>query len=148
MKVDSARAPSRTALVAALALAACASAPRPGAPPEPAPVVVDVSAADTRVALTPGQELVVRLCSNPSTGYSWTIVAPATAVLVSAGPPAFEPDPKAGGRVGAGGVEAFRFTAAAAGREALRFEYRRPWEKDAAPASTAIVDVDVRAGGS
>ena len=131
-------------LTPAIALAACAGAPHPAA----APAIVDISAAETRVALRPGQELVVRLRSNPSTGYSWTIGARATGVLVSAGPPAFEPDPKSAGRVGAGGVEAFRFTAAAAGREALRFEYRRPWEKDAAPASTAIVDVDVRAGGS
>jgi inhibitor of cysteine peptidase len=114
----------------------------------PRPAIVDVSAGETRVALRPGQELVVRLRSNPSTGYGWTIARDAAAVLASAAPPAFEADPKAQGRVGAGGVETFRFTAVAIGREALRFEYRRSWEKHAAPASSAVVDVDVRVGGS
>jgi len=142
------RAPAGTAFIAVLALAACAGAPREGSAPTTAPVVVDASTAERAVTLRPGQELVVRLRSNPSTGYRWGIAQGATTVLAPAGPPAFEADANAEGRLGAGGVETFRFTAVATGREALRFAYRRPWEKDAAPASTAVVDVDVRAGGS
>jgi len=127
------------------ALAACAVAPRPG--PLRVPVVVD-AASESAAALRRGQELVVRLRSNPSTGYAWSLVQGAARVLAPAGEPLFEPDANAQGRLGAGGMETWRFRAIATGRDALRFEYRRPWEKDAPPASTATVDVEVRAEGS
>lgn len=143
------RAPAGIALVAVLAaLAACAGAPRPGPPLAlaQAPVVVE-AAGRSAVVLRPGQELVVRLRSNPSTGFGWRL-ARGAAVLAPAGAAAFEADADAQGRVGAGGIETWRFRAVAAGRDTLRFEYRRPWEKDAAPASTATVDVEVRAASS
>ena len=140
------RAPAGTALIAVLAvLAACAGAPGPGS--AQAAVVLDASA-ESAVVLRAGQELVVRLRSNPSTGYGWQLAQGAATVLAPAGAAAFEPDATAQGRVGAGGIETWRFRAIATGRGALRFEYRRPWEKDASPASTAAVDVEVRAGGS
>jgi len=140
------RAPAGIAFVAVLAaLAACAGAPREVS--APAPVVIDASA-ESAVVLRAGQELVIRLRANPSTGYGWRLAQGAAAVLAPAGTPAFEPDANAQGRVGAGGIEAWRFHAIAAGRGTLRFEYRRPWEKDAAPASTATVGVEVRAAGS
>lgn len=130
------RAPAGTTLVAVLAaLAACAAAP----------VVID-AATESAAVLRGGQELVVRLHSNPSTGYAWQLREGAATVLAPVGAATFEPDANAQGRVGAGGIETWRFRAIALGRDTLRFEYRRSWEKDAAPASAATVDVEVRAG--
>jgi inhibitor of cysteine peptidase len=74
-----------------------------------------------------GQQICIRLAANHSTGYSWALVTPTAGTLVQRGDPTYSPDSAAAG-VGAGGVETWCFEAARAGREELRFEYRRPWE--------------------
>ncbi|HEY7542483.1 MAG TPA: protease inhibitor I42 family protein [Methylomirabilota bacterium] len=56
--------------VVVVSVAACSmfkSAPKP----PPAPVTVSAEQSGARVALASGQDLVVRLPSNPSTGYRW-----------------------------------------------------------------------------
>jgi predicted secreted protein len=108
------------------------------------PLVVDKADAQRTLALNPGQELVVRLASNPTTGYRWTLgEAPMTALALSA-TPAYKQDAGAKGLMGAGGVETWRFLAIAPGRAKLALEYRRPWEHDTSPAETIAFDVQVR----
>jgi predicted secreted protein len=54
-------------------------------------------------------------------------------------------DTATGLAVGVGGNEYLRLRATQPGTQTLLFEYRRPWEKQAAPASTAEVRVAVTA---
>jgi inhibitor of cysteine peptidase len=135
-------------LTGALALmvvivAACGtstSAPKP--PPEP--VTVSAAESGTSVALTPGQDLVVRLPSNPTTGFRWIYVEPKDAVLRVDGPSTFEGGQSPGGAVGAGGTEIWKLASLKPGQQQLRFEYRRPWEQDIAPAQIATYAVTVK----
>ena len=96
------------------------------------------------VQLVQGQPVVIRLSSNHSTGYRWTL-RPATAgVLTSLGEPAYTPTAQSSGAVGSGGVEAWSFTASQHGQQELRFEYRRPWETTTPPAKALTYTIIVR----
>lgn len=88
-----------------------------------------------------GQEFLIALESNPSTGYGWVLGATpdANLVLEAKGFTAEE-----GVLIGAGGKEYWRFDAEAAGTFKLVFNYVRPWEKDVAPAKTATFTVNVK----
>jgi inhibitor of cysteine peptidase len=123
-------------------VAACAlfqGSPKP--PPEPVTVSADQSG--TSVALASGQDLVVRLPSNPTTGYRWIYVEPKDAVLRVDGPSSYEAQ-SAGGAAGAGGTEIWKLAPLKPGQQQLRFEYRRPWEQDVAPSRVATYTVTVK----
>jgi predicted secreted protein len=93
------------------------------------------------VALRTGQELVLTLNSNHSTGYSWIRADAETPVLVTLGKPEY----KSGGPLpGASGVEIWKFRAARRGAQTLELEYRRPWEKHTQPAKTMILHVTIQ----
>lgn len=139
--------------IAALALSsACAPAQRtqaPAASPDRAAssaAAVTVTADDNgrKVDLAVGQELVVRLASNRTTGYAWTITDSANAVLAQQGKPDYVTDATLERKIGVGGTEIWRLKAVKTGQQTLRFEYRRPWERDAAPAKTVSYLVTVR----
>lgn len=102
-----------------------------------------LTAADngTTLSLRVGESLSVALSGNASTGYSWSLKHSGAPVLVQSGTAAAEAS--ATGLVGAPEVTTWNFTAQQAGDAALQFEYRRPWEKDAAPAQAFAVTVSV-----
>jgi inhibitor of cysteine peptidase len=125
------------AAMAALPFAACASKK---APP-PAPLnVTDANSGDS-VALARNQQLVVRLPSNPTTGYRWALAQQSTPVLEPEGAPTHE---KGAGAEGASGTKTWRFAPTQAGEGTLRLEYRRLWEADTAPARVVSYKVTVR----
>jgi inhibitor of cysteine peptidase len=126
----------------AVTVAACTlfqGSPKP--PPEPVTVSADQSG--TSVALASGQDLVVRLPSNPATGYRWIYVEPKDAVLRVDGPSSYEAQ-SAGSAAGAGGTEIWKLAPLKPGQQQLRFEYRRPWEQDVAPSRVATYTVTVK----
>ncbi len=111
----------------------------------PPPSTHTVTALDDgrQVALRVDNVLVVELPANRTTGYSWAVSATAGSVLERDGEPLYlEQVPP--GRVGAGGTEVWRFRATRPGRQSLRFEYRRPWEKSVAPAKVVTYEVIVQ----
>jgi len=91
-----------------------------------------------------GQTVVIRLSSNRSTGYRWTLAPFPAGVLTPVGDPVYTSAGAPSGAVGAGGVEAWSFLASESGRQELRFEYRRPWERDVAAARTLRYTIAVR----
>ena len=103
-----------------------------GAAPSPAP-----SPAAT-VYVAPGGTFTVTLNANVSTGYGWQVVLPKDASvtqvsLVDVAADTHGQPP----RVGAPGQQVFTFKATAHPKPmALRFAYKRPWEKDVAPVAT------------
>jgi predicted secreted protein len=111
---------------------------------EASPTTITAADADHPITLRIGQELVLNLASNPSTGYHWFLASTANSVLTSLGKPTY----KQGRPVpGAGGVESWTFRAAEAGAQTLKFEHRRPWEKKTSPAKTVLFHVTVAASG-
>lgn len=97
------------------------------------------------IEAAPGQEIVIRLGSNPSTGYRWTLVDPGSSVLASRGAPVYTPSAAVPGVMGGGGTETWSFTAGGPGQQDLRFEYRQPWEREAPPARSVGYTIRVRA---
>ena len=112
--------------------------------PPPEPVTVTTAQAGTGVELAAGQALLVRLPSNPTTGYRWVYVEPKDAVLRVDGPSSYEAAQSAGNTAGAGGTEIWKLAPLKAGQQQLRFEYRRPWEQDVAPSQVATFAVTVK----
>lgn len=106
-------------------------------------ITVGPAASGTLRVVHRGDRLVIRLPSNPSTGYAWTVRTPARPVLVLTGR-SFVPAPD-GGRIGAPGTAVLRFRVAAAGRRTLRLAYARSWEQGVAPADTFTLRIVARA---
>ena len=94
--------------------------------------------------MAPRQRLIIRLPANPSTGYRWSLQKLSGTALKVDAAAEFDPDPGVSDRVGAAGTEIWRFVAAQEGWASLSFEYRRPWEKDAAPEQVLRYRVVVR----
>jgi CubicO group peptidase (beta-lactamase class C family)/predicted secreted protein len=107
-----------------------------------AEIALDMNADGSQVTMESGQALVIRLESNPTTGYSWAVQEIDTAVLRQIGDVEYEPADT--GLVGSGGWESCRFEAVAAGQTTLELVYRRPWEEDIPPDETFILDIIVR----
>jgi inhibitor of cysteine peptidase len=106
-------------------------------------VVVGEVQAGRPVRIVPGQDLVVRLASNHTSGYRWLLVAEPDDVLLTPreGTYSSETPP---GRAGAGGVETWRLMGVRRGDATLRFEYRRPWERGLTPVRVVTFPVTVR----
>ncbi|HUS71228.1 MAG TPA: C1 family peptidase [Anaerolineae bacterium] len=144
--------------MAALALASSALSSSPPAEPPP-PTEIRLSAEDhgRAVQLREGEELVISLEANPSTGYAWQVdrgplAAQSQSILVQTGA-AFEtaaaqgstdvePSTTAPPVLGAPEIQTLRFQAAQAGQTRLRLVYRRPWEADAPPAHEFSLSVE------
>src|SRR5580704_13118580 len=94
------------------------------------------------VSLRVGAVLEVRLEANHTTGYSWVFAPAVNPVLMRQGKAVYQ-EHVAGGTVGAGGVEVWRFKAVKAGKQGLQFEYRRPWEKGTPPVKMVTFSVTV-----
>lgn len=100
------------------------------------------SGSEAPFAMKVGDEFVLTLESNPSTGYLWRLVVKpdeSTVQLVSSEYRA-APDTN---RVGAGGNEVWTFLATGKGKAEISLIYIRPWEKDKPPAKTARVIIIV-----
>ena len=94
------------------------------------------------VDLTTSGALVVKLPSNPSTGYNWTVVGdPAPLKLQKS---SFVHSKSKSGVVGSSDTAIFRLSASSAGLATLTLVYRRSWEYNVAPMKTFTVRVDVR----
>lgn len=108
-------------------LAACASAPKQN-------IAVEEQSA-CPVVLKTGQNLILTLPSNPTTGYRWAIQDSAGGVLRALSPEVYR-NPDNSSLIGAGGHSTWRFQAFAAGTGRLRLTYQQPWEPEAEPAQS------------
>jgi inhibitor of cysteine peptidase len=117
-------------------LAACAG--------QPSNVAVQVDKqSDCPATLHTGQQLIVTLSSNPTTGFRWQTKDAASGVLRSLGPEVYS-DPEDAGIVGSAGVSTWRYQATAAGSGKLLMTSQRPWEPEVAPAETFDCAITVK----
>ncbi|MBD9679792.1 protease inhibitor I42 family protein [Pseudomonas sp. PDM18] len=108
------------------------------------PVVTLEDAADCKpLKLHTGQELVLILPSNPTTGFRWEMRNAANGLLRALGPEVYS-NPEDAGLVGSAGESTWRFRVTAPGEDTLELAYRRPWEAEVAPAKTFICPISVK----
>jgi inhibitor of cysteine peptidase len=88
-----------------------------------------------------GDGVKVTLAENPSTGYKWELLARPEPVCVIVND-AYVAN-TAIGTVGNGGEHHWEFRAVDKGTATVSLAYRRPWEKDAAPAQTFTLTLAV-----
>jgi predicted secreted protein len=86
-----------------------------------APVVVTRS-----IGLSPGQSLVVTLCSNPTTGFQWEPAVIGTPTVIVQTDRRYVPPGST--LPGPPGSERLTFQAQAAGSSTIALDYSRPWE--------------------
>lgn len=94
-----------------------------------------------KIKLRRGDQLELRLVSNPSTGYSWS-VHPQSTPLIKLVSQSLETSKLPG--VGRPGVQIFRFEAAQKGEGVLLLHYVRSWEKLADNERQFDVQVTIR----
>jgi len=129
----------RSLLVAIALAAGCHAAQPPAALP---PVALTDADAGRSVDLSLGQQLLVRLASNHSAGYSWSVAEETDAVVALQQTPSYEESDAT--HLGAGGTETFRFEAVRTGEQTLHFAYRRPWERGSPNARSLSYTITVR----
>lgn len=127
----------RTLLPLSLALlAGCAGLSKP--------VVTLEDASDCKpLKLHAGQELVLILPSNPTTGFRWEMRNAANGLLRPLGPEVYS-NPEDAGLVGSAGESTWRFRVTGAGEDKLELAYRRPWEAEVPPAQTFVCPIAVK----
>ena len=92
------------------------------------------------VSLKAGDQLVISLESNPTTGFDWELLTLDESVLKLVGEPAFKTDSKL---VGASGVKTYTFEAQGSGTAAIKLIYHRSWETDVPPEKEFNLSIDV-----
>jgi inhibitor of cysteine peptidase len=108
------------------------------------PEQVNLVAADNgeTVRLFAGQELIIQLDGNPSTGYTWETKGLDTNMFMQVGDVQFtSSDPKL---VGSGGTQTLTLKVLNTGTSTLMLIYHRPWEKNVKPAKTFTITVTVK----
>jgi inhibitor of cysteine peptidase len=84
------------------------------------------------IRINSGEEFMITLDSNPTTGYQWQMARPLDNRLLKFMGTEYLASQK--GLIGAGGKEQWSFQAIEKGKACIYLEYVRPWEKDAEPA--------------
>ncbi len=93
------------------------------------------------IDLAPDQTLIVKLASNPSTGYKWTVEGdPAPLKLQKQ---TYRKSTKSSA-MGAPGMEVFQFSAGSSGIANLKLNYHRSFEYNLPPVKTFSLRVNVR----
>jgi len=93
------------------------------------------------VEVEAGQEFVIVLESNPSTGYEWEISG-SPGENIKLAEKGFRPPDNT--MPGAPGRQYWNFKAESPASSKVTFNYVRPWEKDVAPAKTEAFTINVK----
>jgi len=104
----------------------------------------NLTAADKggQVDVKVGEQIVIKLDGNPSTGYTWEAKDLDTSMFEQVGDTAFiSSNPNL---VGSGGTLTLTFKTLKAGTNTLTLVYHRPWETDVDPIDTFAVTVTVK----
>jgi inhibitor of cysteine peptidase len=130
-----------TALAVVIILSSgCAPQQLQVSPPEQVNLVA--SNAGQNVRLFAGQELIIQLDGNPTTGYTWETKDLDTKMFAQVGEVQFtSSNPKL---VGSGGTQTLTLKVLNAGTSTLTLIYHRPWEKNVQPLKTFTVTVTVK----
>ncbi|MFO7907867.1 MAG: protease inhibitor I42 family protein [Planctomycetota bacterium] len=93
----------------------------------PEPLRLGESDDQAEVTVVAGQKLMIRLESNPTTGFRWS-VSDVDQNILRVIDQKYEPAEEDSGKLGSGGHTTFTFQAKGTGETGLELEYSRPWE--------------------
>lgn len=117
----------------------------PGALPSSVEVTITAPQSNTvaiPVVAAAGSQFTIKLESNRTTGYRWSLAGkPNARVVKLIGSVYNEPE---SGRVGQGGSEMWSFKAAGKGKVRITLNYARSWEKGVAPVRMQTFDVAIQ----
>ena len=99
---------------------------------------------DQTIEVKVGEEFVIALDSNATTGYAWQLATPLDEDIVTLVGSDYVPEPGAENREGAGGVEDWTFKAAGAGETTIELEYVRSWEEETEASGATVFKVQVK----
>lgn len=94
-----------------------------------------------QISRNAAEQFSVVLESNPTTGYGWNVSVPSGVNMLAQN---YIPDNSAPNLCGAGGIEKFDFVVPQKGSYEIKFEYRRPWEKNVPALHTRTLQVDAK----
>lgn len=106
----------------------------------PTPVTLGEGDSGHTIKVNVGQQIIVKLPSNQTTGYSWSTAT--LGGLEQVGKATYKAS-ETTAVVGSGGTQSFTFSGRHQGSGQLTLEYRRPWEKGTPAAQTWTVVVSV-----
>lgn len=96
------------------------------------------------VDITNGNKIIVTLCSNKTTGFSWSEKAQISDPKVLEQTAHDWIEPKSDGRVGVAGNEVWTFKTLAKGKSTIYLEYTQPWTDGQKAAWTFKLNVNVK----
>ena len=88
-----------------------------------------------------GDELVLELAGNPTTGYNWEVGEIDGSIIEQVGEADFKAD---SALIGSGGVVTLTFTGVAPGEAHLKLVYHKSWEADVAPLEEFNITIHVK----
>ena len=91
-----------------------------------------------------GEQIVVVLEGNPSTGYIWEAKDLDASMIQQVGETEFKSSNSNPGFAGAGGTLTLKFRALKVGTTSLTLVYHRPWETDVKPISSFVITINVK----
>jgi len=94
------------------------------------------------VELKRGDQLILELEGNPTTGFQWQVQDMDAGILKQQGDAEFKSDQQ--GAMGGGGLFVLTFAATGTGSTPLRLIYHQTWDKETPPAKTFEVTVSVQ----
>jgi inhibitor of cysteine peptidase len=106
------------------------------------PVTLTAADRGSQVEVKVGEQIVITLDGNPSTGYTWEAKDLDTTMFEQVGDPTFNSSNP--GLVGSGGALTLTFKALKVGSASLTLVYHRPWETGVDPTDTFAVTVTVK----
>jgi inhibitor of cysteine peptidase len=102
-------------------------------------VTIGDSDSGKTITVPKGDKVIVRLASNPTTGYQWQIRSLDQEYLMLVGEPMY--DPSKTDRIGSGGTQVFTFITLKPGKTMLVLDYKRSWEKKPIKNFTVAVQI-------
>lgn len=90
-----------------------------------------------------GDDIEIKLESNPTTGYSWFLSDKFDSAIVSVTGPIYMESKNNKELVGAGGYEIFTIKAISKGKTSIILNYKRPWEEEVEPIETFEINISI-----
>jgi inhibitor of cysteine peptidase len=94
------------------------------------------------IEVTAGEQFMIYLESNPTTGYKWE--ASFDTAFLKLVKSEYKQNESKPGMVGVGGIEQFLFQGLKAGDTQIKLTYKRPWEQQSADAKVLTFTVKVK----
>lgn len=98
----------------------------------------------TNINASAGDEFIVQLESNQTTGFQWGVAGSLDPSVVKKVSSEYVPAANPSGKMGAGGKELWTFKAVKAGTATIAMTYTQPFDKGASPAEAATFTVTVK----